>query len=94
VVPSLKDIWWLAVLVPFVCGSVITYGCGGALLMRRISAAVAFGVITALVYTAVSVPVFNAELSAGDIASGCVWRIFIFSIFSAIGAIITELKMK
>jgi hypothetical protein len=94
VVPSLKDIWWLAVLVPFVCGSVITYGCGGALLMRRISAAAACGVITALVYTAVSVTVFNAELSSGDIASGCVWRIFIFSIFSAIGAIITELKMK
>jgi hypothetical protein len=94
VVPSLKDIWWLVVLVPFVCGSIITYGCGGAALMKRVATAAVCGVITALVYTAVSVPVFNAELSSGDIASGCVWRIFIFSIFSAIGAIITELKMK
>jgi hypothetical protein len=90
----LKDIWWLAILVPFVCGSLITYGCGGALLMRRIAAAAVCGIITALVYTAVSVPVFNAELCAGDVASGCVWRIFIFTIFSAFGAIVTELKMK
>jgi hypothetical protein len=94
VVPSLKDIWWLVVLVPFVCGSIITYGCGGAALMKRVATAAVCGVITALVYTAVSVPVFNTELSADDIASGCVWRIFIFTIFSSVGAILTELKMK
>jgi len=93
-VSSLKDIWWLAILLPFICGSIITYVCGGALLTRRIAAAAVCGVMTALVYTAVSVPVFNVELSAGEIASVCVWRIFIFTIFSAVGAIITELKMK
>jgi hypothetical protein len=94
VVPALKDIWCLAILLPFVCGSIITYACGGAVLMRRIAAAAVFGVITALVYTAVSVPVFSAELCAGDVASECVWRIFIFTIFSTFGAIVAELKMK
>lgn len=93
-VPALKDIWWLAILLPFVCGSIITYGCGGADLMKRVAAAAGCGVLTALVYTSASVPVFSAELDAGDIVSGCVWRIFIFTIFSAVGAIITELKMK
>ncbi len=93
-VPVLKDIWWLALLVPFVCGSIITYACGGAVLTGRIAAASVCGVSTALLYTAVSVPVFSAELSAGDIISGCLWQIFIFTILSAVGAIITELKMK
>ena len=90
----MKDIWWLAVIFPFVCGSIITYGCGGADLMRRVAAAAVCGVITALLYAAVSAPVIGSELGAGNIVSNCVWRIFIFTIFSSLGAIITELRMK
>jgi hypothetical protein len=93
-VPALKNIWWLAILVPFVCGSIINYGCRGAGLMKRVATAAVCGFITALAYTAVSILSFGAELGASSIASGCVWRIFIFTIFSSFGAILTELKMK
>ena len=28
--PGLKAIWWLSVFVPMLCGSIVTFGCGGA----------------------------------------------------------------
>jgi hypothetical protein len=62
--------------------------------MKRVVTAAVCGFITALAYTAVSILSFGAELGASSIASGCVWRIFIFTIFSSFGAILTELKMK
>jgi hypothetical protein len=90
--PTLKDIWWLAVLVPLVCGAVVTLGCGGAVLWKRIVAATVCGIGVGVLYTAVSAMVVDG-LAAGDIAAACVWRVLVFAILSAIGAIITELKL-
>jgi len=83
--------WWLAVLVPgvLICGAVVTLGCGGAALGKRIVAAAACGVLIGVLYTAVSAILGN---NSGIVAS-CVWRVFIFAILSTIGAIVTELKL-
>jgi hypothetical protein len=87
--PSLRDIWWFAMLVPLVCGAAATLGCGGAPLWKRIVAATLCGVLIGVLYTAVS-----AILSYnGGIVASCVWRVFIFAILSTIGAIVTELKL-
>jgi len=89
--PSLNILWWLAVLVPqvIICGAVVTLGCGGAALAKRIVAAAVCGVLIGVLYTAVS-----AILSYnGGIVANCVWRVFIFAILSTIGAIVTELKL-
>jgi hypothetical protein len=92
--PGLKEIWWLAVTVPVLCGAVVTLGCGGAELWKRIVGAVFCGILTGLFYAAMT-----AWLSPGsgiDFAKAAidgVWRAFTFSIFSAMGAIITELKI-
>jgi hypothetical protein len=87
--PSLRDIWWFAMLVPLVCGAAATLGCGGAPLWKRIVAATLCGVVVGVLYTAVS-----AILSYnGGIVASCVWRVFIFAILSTIGAIVTELKL-
>jgi hypothetical protein len=89
--PSSNTLWWLAVLVPqvLICGAVITLGCGGATLAKRIVAAAVCGVLIGVLYTAVS-----AILSYnGGIVASCVWRVFIFAILSTIGAIVTELKL-
>jgi len=89
--PDSNILWWLAVLVPqvLICGAVVTLGCGGATLAKRIVAAAVCGVLIGVLYTAVS-----AILSYnGGIVASCVWRVFIFAILSTIGAIVTELKL-
>jgi len=87
--PGLREIWWLAIFVPVVCGAVVTLGCGGAPLWKRIVAAAVCGAAAGMLYTAASVILsYNS-----GIAVSCVWRIFIFAILSTIGAITTELKL-
>jgi hypothetical protein len=92
--PALKDIWWLAVAVPLVCGVAVTLGCGGAGLSKRIVAAASCGAVVGILCTAVSAVLSHSGgVVAEGIVAGCVWRIFIFAVLSTIGAIATELKL-
>lgn len=90
--PGLNDIWLPAVLVPLVCGVIVTLGAGGLVLWKRIVAATVCGIGVGLLYTAVSA-VQAGSGTAGNIVADCVWRGFIFAILSAIAAVITELKL-
>jgi len=93
--PSLKAIWWLSILVPMICGAMVTLGCGGATLGKRFIGAAVCGVVTGIFYTAVSAMLGHSSgILVGEILASCMWRIFIFSILSPIGAIITELKLS
>ncbi len=87
--PGLRDIWPLAVLAPLACGAAVTLGCRGAALGKRIITAAVCGVSAAVIYTVASAMLGD---KSGIVASG-IWRIFIFAILSAIGAILTELKL-
>jgi hypothetical protein len=92
--PDLAAIWWLAVLLPLVCGGLVTLGCGGAALGERFVGAAACGAAAGMLYTALPVLLNpGTAISAGSIAANCLWRVFLFSIFSTIGAIATELKI-
>jgi len=92
--PGLTVLWWLSVPLPMLCGSIVTLGCGGATLGERIFGAMVCGVMAGVFYTAVSaVLVHGHGISAGEIATNGLWRMFIFSIFSTFGAIFTELKL-
>ncbi|MGD2095511.1 MAG: hypothetical protein PVH77_10940 [Phycisphaerales bacterium] len=84
-------LWWLVVLVPgaLISGSVVTLGCGGAALGRRLTIAAVCGVMAAVIYTTISA-IMNYH---GGIIATCIWRVFIFAILSTIGAIATELKL-
>ncbi len=89
--PGFNKLWWLAVFIPqlLICGAIVTLGCGGAPLAKRLAAAAACGVLIGALSTAVT-----AILSYNtSIVASCVWRVFIFAIISTIGAIITELKL-
>ena len=93
-IPGLKEIWWLSILAPLVCGAFVTWGFGGAALGKRIVGAAFCGTMTAVLSTAVSTVLATSDgLAVNDIAVTCVWRIFLFSIFSTLGAIMTELKL-
>jgi hypothetical protein len=92
--PGLKEIWWLALLAPMSCGAVVTLGCGGAALWERIVGAAVCGVLLGVIYTAASASLQGGDpLLFGVIMTSCIWRIFVFTIFSVIGAIIMELKL-
>jgi len=92
--PSLKAVWWLALLLPPACGALATLGGGGATLGQRFIGAAVCGVAIGLLYTAISALLGQSNgISLGLLGAGCVWRVFLFSIFSTIGAIVTELNL-
>ncbi|MGA1865233.1 MAG: hypothetical protein ACMUHX_09240 [bacterium] len=92
--PGLNAIWWLSLLLPLICGSIATLGMGGAHLSKRIIGAALCGVVMGVLYTAISAFLGHGGLlGASDIVISGIWRIFLFTIFSAIGAILTELKL-
>ncbi len=94
--PTLKDTWWFALLIIVVCGAAVTSGCGGAALSRRFISAALWGVLTAFLYTGVSAAIISRvqqeTIIVGDMVTGGAWRVFIFTLFAAIAAAITELR--
>jgi len=94
--PSMGSIWWLLLLapVPILCGAAVTLGCAGAPLWKRIVSAAGSGAVVGLLYTAVSAALAGPDTPApGQIAAACLWRLFVFAAFAAVGAIFTELKL-
>jgi len=88
-IPSLRDIWWLAILATLISGAAVTLGCGGAALGKRVITAAVCGVLAGAFYAGIS-----ALLSYnGGIVASSVWRMFIFAILVTIGAIVTEIKL-
>jgi hypothetical protein len=93
--PSLFQIWWLVLLLALACGTLVTLGCGGAVLWKRFVSATICGIVIGLLYTAVCpIAGYAAELSLGDFAKRCAYVIFVFAICSTLGAIVTELKLR
>jgi len=91
--PGLKTLWWLSILVPLLCGAIVTLGYGGAKMSERISGAAVCGAFIGLLPTTVSLIFFyGTSILVGDVLIHCVWRMFIFSMVSSIGAIITEIN--
>ena len=93
--PDLKDIWWIVLVVPFTCGTVVTLGCGGASLGKRIVTAAICGIFMGFIYTIISaILAHNNSIVPDNIFVRCVWRVFIFAILSTIGAVVTELMLS
>ncbi len=94
--PRFDSIRWLLLMapVPTLCGVAVTLGCAGAPLWRRIVSAAASGAVVGLLYTAISVTFAGGDVVApGQIVVVSVWRLFVFTVFAAVGAIFTELKL-
>ncbi len=92
--PGLKDIWWLVVIVPLLCGMGITLGCGGAVFYKRIIAAAICGVAVGVLYTAFSAILSRSSgIAVHNLAASCGWRVLVFAVLSTIGAVITEIKL-
>ncbi|MBW2427762.1 MAG: hypothetical protein JRF56_02305, partial [Deltaproteobacteria bacterium] len=92
--PGLKQIWGLALAVPMLCGTIVTLGAGGAEIKQRIIGAVlcaaAFGALSPFI--SAGIDTVN-PLGISEIIVNSVWRIFVFTIFSVIGLLITEINL-
>jgi len=92
--PGLNEIWWLAVLVPLLCGAAVTLGAGGAALSKRIIGGAICGVMVGAFYTGVPAIIGHAgPIGFGEMATRCLWRVLVLTILSTIGVILTELKL-
>jgi hypothetical protein len=90
-----NSIRWLLLMapVPILCGVVVTLGCAGAPLWRRIVCAAVSGAAVGALCTVVSVILVGKTVTTGQIAVVCVWRMFVFVVLTVVGAIFTELKL-
>jgi len=92
--PGLWEIWGLSVIVPLLCGMAVTLGAGGAILWKRIIGGAVCGSTVGLLYTAVSAILgYGALFGGDDVVIDCVWRVFLFSILSTLGVLLTEIKL-
>ncbi len=94
-IPTLKDIWYLVILLPLILGSFITSGCGGAVLWKRIISATVGGMIVGILYSFITFYIFReSEVLINIFLIECFWRVFIFSILSTLGALLFELSLS
>ena len=94
VLPGLQDIWWLSISVPLVAGALVTLCAGGSVFFRRIIAAAGCGATSGVLYTAISAfSGYALGIGDGKILILLIWRVFVFTILSTVGAVITELKL-
>ena len=92
--PSLRGIWFMAVIVPLLCGAVVTLGAGGASLWKRVIGGVVCGGAIGVLYALMpAILGYGAPIGAGDVLVNGVWRVFVFTIMSTIGVLLTEIKL-
>jgi hypothetical protein len=88
--PALKGISLPTVVVPFLAGAAITLGSGGAALQKRIAAAAIAGILMGVLATGTSVCLGSLQTGVTHVLTGFMWRGFLFTLFAAISAMLTE----
>jgi hypothetical protein len=92
--PASGGLWWLSFLLPMVLGGAVTLGCKGAGFFRRIVTAACSGIAIGLIYTLITaMQGLGTKTPAGELVTALLWRVFVFLIFSTIGAMIAELRL-
>jgi hypothetical protein len=89
--PTLKDMAWLMVVAPMFIGAAVTLGCGGAALQKRIVSAAIAGALMGILATGTSVCLGTVQTGVMHLLAGFIWRVFIFTLFAAISAALTEM---
>ena len=102
-IPSLGEIWWLALWVPVFAAAAASAWAGGTVLLKRLYMGAICGALIGLLY-AVSNALLGNFLAQdgiklltslqlmGQIASTALWRVFLFAIVAMIGAFVAETR--
>ena len=90
--PQMSDLWWLVMLAGFGCGALVTLGCRGAALSRRIMCAALIGCLTGALYTLLAGQFASmAMINVQGLGVTSVWRMFALTLLVTIGALVTEI---
>jgi hypothetical protein len=92
--PTLKDMVWLMIVVSFFTGMAVTLGCGGATLQKRIVSTAIAGVTMGILASGTSLCLGTTQTEVMHLLSGFIWRIFIFTLFAVISAVLTEVFLQ
>ena len=92
ILPSLKEIWYATLTLPFITGAAVTLLAGGAAVWKRLVAAAATGLSGGALYTIGTWLVINYCAPQIPMPSRWPFRLFFFAVFASIGALVTELK--
>jgi hypothetical protein len=91
--PTLREIWWLALMMPLLCGAVVTLGAGGASISKRVIWGAVCGGVLGILFTVISKIIgYDGLVDAGELMTRGVWSVFVFTIVSAIGVLLTEVS--
>jgi hypothetical protein len=94
-VPTLKNLWWIALWVPGFLGALVARGAGGATLGRRILFGTAAGAAAGLLYALANTlapSLYGASAVPGSLAVKALWHVFLFAIIATVGAIVAETR--
>lgn len=93
VTPGLGDTWWFALFVTILCAAGITRAAAGAPRSKRFIAALLWGIVTGLAYTAAKAyTILGITAVSGDLLKDAAWHVFFLSVFAVIAAVITEIR--
>ena len=90
--PRLRDIRWLVILVPVLCGAAVTLGAGGAALWRRIIAATVSGAAIG-VFATVAAAALDHSSTASKLITLCAMHTFASALLATIAAIVAEMML-
>ena len=95
IIPDLRHIWWLMAALPLIGGVMVSSGCGGAPIMKRIATAAVFGIFTGLVYMIIATSLsFHHYANIFQLGMACLWRLFVFGLFASMGALVMEFRLE
>ena len=96
-IPSLRDIWLFAIVLPYMAGALTTRYAGGMVRLKRAISATAAGALMGIFYAIITIFTAqsqNIELTVGQLVSYFAWRMFPFAVISTIGALIAEFRQR
>ncbi len=91
--PTLKSVAPFIALIPFVFGSIVASGSGGASLARRVIVTAFGGIAIGICYTGISTFFgFDGSMEIGEIVVESIWRMFVITIPAVCGALFSEVR--
>jgi hypothetical protein len=92
--PTLKQLWVYVLVVPAICGIVVTLAARGTSLRGRVYLGAACGVLMGVLHTAVSAWLSDAgPLAVSALMTNCLWRVFLYGLISTASVLLTEFKL-
>jgi len=91
--PRLRNIWWLVILAPVLCGAAVTLGAGGAALWRRIITATVSGAAIGIFATVAAAILDHGAAATSKLVVLCAMHTFASAVLATIAAIVTEMML-